>query len=191
MVPRRLQPRLGRVAPHLHLAFLVGCSPTGAQPTVRVTPICAAGGQECRLETLLLDSTSLALTSSDFPPPHMRASGLAGEATIQFALRTDGSVEPGSILVRANTHPSFGEAATQAVRRWRFSLADQPRLSDVTRVELRLAFSLEENPCTRGTFFRWQWLPKMAPQQLTLRSCRLQLRPVDHASDASQASAGR
>jgi len=191
VVRRRLQPRLGRVAPYWHLAFLMGCSSTGAQPTVRVTPLCTAGGPECRFETRLLDSASLALTYSDFPPPHMRASGLAGEATLQFALRNDGSVEPGSILVRANSHPSFGDAATQAVSRWRFSPADQPRMSDVTRIELRLAFSLEENPCRRGAFFRWQWLPKMVPQQLTLRSCRLLLRPVDHASDASQASAGR
>ena len=53
-------------------------------------------------------------------PPTMRTAGRGGVVPLEAMIGTDGSV----VFVRVisdNVHPDFAEAATEAVRQWKFS----------------------------------------------------------------------
>ena len=72
-------------------------------------------------------------------PSALKDQGTGGEVTVAFTVDTSGRVQ--DVEVREASNPEFGEAALEAVRRWRF----KPAMRDGEPVEVRIAQKLTFN----------------------------------------------
>jgi protein TonB len=55
-------------------------------------------------------------------PERLRAANLEGEAVVAFVVDTTG--RPSTITLKSASHAEFGQAAVDALRRWRFRPAE-------------------------------------------------------------------
>lgn len=72
-------------------------------------------------------------------PESLRSAGIDGSVTLEFVVDSGGSVEQESVSVIAATHPAFTAAASDAVRRYRFS----PGMASGARVRTRMRQSFQ------------------------------------------------
>ncbi|WP_328716315.1 TonB family protein [Halomonas elongata] len=71
-------------------------------------------------------------------PPRAQRRGIEGHVVVQFIIRPDGSVDPGSVeVLEANPPRVFERAARQSIVEWQFQQADQRR-----RARQRFEFNL-------------------------------------------------
>ncbi len=84
--------------------------------------------------------TSAKPTRRDDPtyPSRAQRRGIEGYVVVQFIIRRDGSVDPGSIeVLEANPPRVFDRAARQSITDWQFQPSDQRR-----RTQQRFEFKL-------------------------------------------------
>ena len=73
-------------------------------------------------------------------PPALDARSVAGGATVEFVISTEGHVTDARVFYA--THPEFGEAALSAIRQWKF----KPALHKNVPLALRALQSVEFTP---------------------------------------------
>ena len=78
--------------------------------------------------------------SPTIPPELHNAAQLKGFAIVEFVVGTDGKVTDAK--VRKTSNPVFGQAAVEAVLRWRYSPGARDGHPVVTKIEQRLEYDL-------------------------------------------------
>lgn len=68
---------------------------------------------------------------------------VGGEAVVTFQVGADGVVDSNSVAVVRTSHQLFADAATAAVRRWRFGAETEQRPPEPVSVQVHLVFSHE------------------------------------------------
>ncbi|HEX2094046.1 MAG TPA: TonB family protein [Longimicrobiaceae bacterium] len=69
---------------------------------------------------------------------------IEGEAVVRFVIGTDGRVDPSTILLVRTSHPKFGEATLQGVRKLRFRPARLGGRSVRVRAELPIYWKMQD-----------------------------------------------
>lgn len=80
-------------------------------------------------------------------PYALKYNGVSGSALVEFIVDTNGMVREAQV-VRA-THPAFGAASVEAIRRWQFSPGIKDGRTVYTRMQQEFYFDIqEETPST-------------------------------------------
>ena len=104
------------------LILLAGCAST-------TTPVASTDTPSLPAEVFNLADLDQPPQSAGIParpnyPVALRQSNISGHAVLRFIVTADGRTA--GIVVEKATHPGFGEAATEAVAKWRY----RPALKD-------------------------------------------------------------
>ena len=103
-----------------------------------------AAGTDQPMDAFEVEKAAAAIPGTPPPayPEMLKASGIEGDAMVQFVVDTLGRAEPGSFKVLKSTHDAFGQSVRAALPRMRFLPAEAGGRKVRMLVQQSFAFAL-------------------------------------------------
>jgi TonB family protein len=151
--PLRVSPVFVALTASLAALLFAGCSTpvpssiVDVPPKPAVSPVTAAtpsensGGQVFELGQLDQPPRATVQGPPRYPAA-LRKKNVSGEAVVEFIVNAQGGIAWTNVV--SATHPDFGDAAAEAIRKWKFSPAIRAGKPVAVRMRVPIAFSLNE-----------------------------------------------